>query len=173
MVAISANNTTSNAPLMISPERLHCQEIMQTIDFFILSANLSQKVFQPLRVPPKSSRLGAPFLAMSSANPLQPAPKNAPVRPLWQALNLAWELGYTIVIPLVLFALAGRYADKQFGTSPWLLLAGMALAIAVTTIALVRKFSKLIKDVNASNDTNEMNEEIPAQGRNDKNPDGR
>lgn len=73
---------------------------------------------------------------------------SAPKRPLLQALNLAWELGYTIVIPLVLFALAGRYADKAFGTSPWLLLAGMTLAITVTTIALVRKFSKLIKDLN-------------------------
>ncbi len=101
---------------------------------------------------------------MSSANPLQPAPKNAPVRPLWQALNLVWELGYTIVIPLVLFALAGRYADRQFGTSPWLLLGGMVLAITVTTIALVRKFSKLINDTN---------KEIPVQDQNDKNPNGR
>ena len=89
---------------------------------------------------------------MNSENPLQndaqKAEKNAPVRPLWQALNLAWELGYTIVIPLVLFALLGRYADKHYGTSPWLLLSGMALAITVTTIALVRKFSKLIAQMN-------------------------
>lgn len=104
---------------------------------------------------------------MQSEKPLQPASKNAPVRPLWQALNLAWELGYTIVIPLVLFALAGRYADKQFGTSPWLLLGGMVLAITVTTIALVRKFSKLIKDVNATNN------EIPGQARDDKDKNGR
>lgn len=101
---------------------------------------------------------------MQSEKPLQSTPKNEPVRPLWQALNLAWELGYTIVIPLVLFALVGRFADKQFGTSPWLLLAGMALAISVTTIALVRKFSKLIND---------MNKEIPAQDRNDNDKNGR
>lgn len=85
-------------------------------------------------------------------NDVQNAPRSAPSRAsgsaFWQALNLAWELGYTIVIPLVLFALAGRYADKQYGTSPWLLLTGMALAIIATTFALVRKFSKLIAQMN-------------------------
>lgn len=66
---------------------------------------------------------------------------------LWQALNLAWELGYTIAIPLVLFALAGRWIDRRFDTSPWFLLVGMALAITMTTIALVRKFARMMKDV--------------------------
>lgn len=85
---------------------------------------------------------------MQSGKPLQSGVSNVPVRPLWKALNLAWELGYTIVIPLVLFALAGRYADKKFDTSPWLLLAGMALAITITTMALIRKFSKLLAELN-------------------------
>lgn len=93
---------------------------------------------------------------MQSEKPLQSdvqnttksAPPRASGSAFWQALNLAWELGYTIVIPLVLFALAGRYADKHFGTSPWLLLAGMGLAITVTTFALVRKFSKLLAQMN-------------------------
>ncbi len=72
-------------------------------------------------------------------------PKNSP---LWQAFGLAWELGYTIAVPLVLLALGGRYADKAFHTSPWLLLSGMAIAIVLTVILLVRKFSHLIKDLN-------------------------
>ena len=67
--------------------------------------------------------------------------------PYWQALGLAWELGYTIAIPLVLFALAGRWADRTFGTSPWLLLSGMGLAIVFTTFFLVRKFSRMMRDV--------------------------
>jgi|GEM_PF-646169 len=94
-------------------------------------------------------------LSATSSRPSGPStPRQAHGRegasgsPLWTALNLAWELGYTIVIPLVLFALLGRYADKQYGTSPWLLLSGMALAIVITTIALVRKFSKLIAQMN-------------------------
>lgn len=72
----------------------------------------------------------------------QPPQKTSTV---WQAFNLAWELGYTIVVPLVIFALAGRYADKKWHTSPWLLLSGMAVAIIVTTMLLIRKFSKLLR----------------------------
>jgi len=74
--------------------------------------------------------------------------RKSPRSPLWQALDLAWELGYSIAIPLVLFALAGRWVDTRFHTSPWFLLGGMAVAIIFTTILLIRKFSRLIKDVN-------------------------
>ncbi len=69
---------------------------------------------------------------------------------LWQALNIAWELGYTIAIPLVLLALAGRWADGFFHTSPWLLLAGMVLAIVSSSILLIRKFSKLLREIPSS-----------------------
>ena len=66
---------------------------------------------------------------------------------LWQALNLAWELGYTIAIPLVLLALAGRWADGVFHTKPWLFLAGIILAMASSTILLIRKFTQLLHDI--------------------------
>ncbi len=69
-------------------------------------------------------------------------------RTYWQALNIAWELGYTIAVPLVLFTLAGRWADKAMHTSPWLLLLGMALAIVLTTLLLIRKFSRLLREIN-------------------------
>ena len=64
-----------------------------------------------------------------------------------QAFSLAWELGYLIVIPLVIFALGGRWLDKQYGTSPWFLLGGLVLSIIITTISLIRKFSSLLKDI--------------------------
>lgn len=64
--------------------------------------------------------------------------------PFWQAMSMAWELGYTIAIPLVVFALAGRFLDRQLGTTPWLLLAGMIIAIVVSTLGLIRKFNKII-----------------------------
>lgn len=67
---------------------------------------------------------------------------------LWQALNMAWELGYTITIPLVLFALAGRWADSQFHTKPWLFLGGVIFAIVSTSLLLVRKFSRIVRDLN-------------------------
>jgi len=57
----------------------------------------------------------------------------------WSALGFVWELGYSIVIPLVLFALGGRWLDKKLGTSPWLLLIGLAIAIALTSIVVYHK----------------------------------
>lgn len=68
---------------------------------------------------------------------------------LWRALNMALELGYTIAIPLVVLALVGRWADKQFDTSPWLFLVGIVLAIVSSSILLIRKFSKLLRDTTA------------------------
>ncbi len=72
----------------------------------------------------------------------------APKSPTWQAFSLAWELGYSIAVPLVLFALGGRWIDRTYGTTPWFLLGGMGLAITFTTILLIRKFSSLMRDVN-------------------------
>lgn len=68
--------------------------------------------------------------------------------PLWQALGLAWELGYTIAIPLVLFALAGRWADRVLDTKPWMFLGGVVIAIVSTSLLLVRKFARLMRDLN-------------------------
>jgi ATP synthase protein I len=66
---------------------------------------------------------------------------------LWQALNIAWELGYTIAIPLVILALVGRWADAHLHTHPWLFLVGIVLAIISSSIILVRKFSKLLRQI--------------------------
>ena len=70
--------------------------------------------------------------------------KNNPRAPLWQALGLAWELGYTIAIPLVILTLAGRWADQVFHTGPWLLLTGISLSIMASSLLLVRKFKQII-----------------------------
>jgi F0F1-type ATP synthase assembly protein I len=62
----------------------------------------------------------------------------------WSALSLAWQLGYSMAIPLVVLALLGRFADKKFGTSPWLLLAGIMLSLVVSTIAVYRRTIKIL-----------------------------
>lgn len=62
----------------------------------------------------------------------------------WQALGIAWELGYVIAVPIVVFALGGRMLDKHFHTSPWLLLAGILISITLSSIGLVWKFKKLM-----------------------------
>ncbi|MFC1663455.1 AtpZ/AtpI family protein [Patescibacteria group bacterium] len=66
----------------------------------------------------------------------------------WQALNIAWEMGYTIVVPLVLLALGGRLLDKQLNTSPWLLLTGIIVSLVISSIGLVWKFNKIINRIN-------------------------
>lgn len=61
----------------------------------------------------------------------------------FKLLPVALEVGGTIAIPLVFLALVGRYADKTFGTSPFLLLTGMLLAITISTVFIYKKVSKL------------------------------
>lgn len=59
--------------------------------------------------------------------------------PFWAAIGLAWQLGYTIALPLVLLALGGRFLDRKLGTTPWLLLVGIALALITSGIGVARK----------------------------------
>jgi F0F1-type ATP synthase assembly protein I len=63
----------------------------------------------------------------------------------WSAVGLAWELGYTIAVPLVVFALLGRYLDKKLGTSPFLLLLGILLSIGLTSWLVYKKTLDIMK----------------------------
>ena len=63
----------------------------------------------------------------------------------WNAVGLAWELGYTIAVPIVALALLGRYLDKKMGTSPWILLFGILLSIAVSSWAIYKKTLDIIE----------------------------
>lgn len=58
---------------------------------------------------------------------------------LGSALNLAWELGYTIALPIVILGFGGAMLDKKFGTSPLFLLVGIALSLIISGIAVYRK----------------------------------
>ena len=57
---------------------------------------------------------------------------------------LAGELGYTIAIPIVFFALAGRFADRTFGTTPWLLIVGILISIFASTYLIYRKMRDIM-----------------------------
>lgn len=67
---------------------------------------------------------------------------------LWGALGLAWELGYLIAIPIVIFGFLGRFLDRRFETSPWFLLAGIGIALIVTAFAVYRKTLDILKGEN-------------------------
>lgn len=62
----------------------------------------------------------------------------------FSAWQFAWELGYTIAIPIVVLALVGRWADKAWGTSPWMLLAGIVLSIIISSALVYRKVKKIL-----------------------------
>lgn len=65
----------------------------------------------------------------------------------WSALSFAWELGYTITVPLVIFALLGRFLDKKLHSSPWILLAGILISVIVSSIAVYFKATKIIQEI--------------------------
>ncbi|KKR47272.1 MAG: hypothetical protein UU22_C0002G0019 [Parcubacteria group bacterium GW2011_GWA2_40_8] len=69
------------------------------------------------------------------------------------AFALGWEMGYTITVPLVLFALLGRFADKYFSTSPVFLLTGIILSIFVSVFLLYHKVKRIIKEQEEGNKT--------------------
>ncbi|MBI4994613.1 AtpZ/AtpI family protein [Candidatus Peregrinibacteria bacterium] len=58
---------------------------------------------------------------------------------LGSVLNLAWELGYTIALPIAILGFGGAMLDKKVGTSPLFLLIGIALSIIISGIAVYRK----------------------------------
>lgn len=64
----------------------------------------------------------------------------------WSALSLAWQLGYSIAVPLIVLALLGRFLDKKFNTSPWLLLTGIFLSLIVSTFAVYNKTIKILQE---------------------------
>ncbi|MBX4204644.1 MAG: AtpZ/AtpI family protein [Candidatus Doudnabacteria bacterium] len=75
-------------------------------------------------------------------NPQKP---NNPIVTKWSLVSLAGEFGFIIAIPLVVFALAGKWADAKFGTFPWITLAGILIAIISTTIWMTKRLKGYIK----------------------------
>ncbi|MDD4628414.1 MAG: AtpZ/AtpI family protein [Candidatus Peribacteraceae bacterium] len=60
------------------------------------------------------------------------------------SLRLAWNLGYIIALPAVIFGLGGAYADKYYHTSPWFLLSGFTVAILLSGIGVYRKVKEIL-----------------------------
>lgn len=62
----------------------------------------------------------------------------------WMMLGFAWQLGYVIALPIVIFGFGGAYADKYLGTSPLFILTGIVVAITITSVGLYYKIKKMI-----------------------------
>lgn len=71
---------------------------------------------------------------------------------VWDSLGLAWELGYTIAIPLVVFALLGRFLDQHFHRSPLFLLIGIFLAFIISSYAVYQKTIQIYQELDYISD---------------------
>lgn len=81
-------------------------------------------------------------------------------------MSLAGQLGYTIAIPLVILALAGRFLDKKLGSSPICLLGGVLLSLVITSVWAYKKSAEIMKETmedksEAPNPKSEANKENP------------
>jgi ATP synthase protein I len=56
----------------------------------------------------------------------------------WGSLGELTSIGMTMVLATVIGLVAGHYADQWLGTSPWLMLLGLALGIAAGFVSLFR-----------------------------------
>lgn len=65
---------------------------------------------------------------------------------VFRPLALAWELGYTIAIPIVVLALGGRLLDRYFESSPVFLLVGILTSICITSFLVYRKAKSFLSN---------------------------
>lgn len=56
-----------------------------------------------------------------------------------KAISLAWDLGFFIALPLVIFGLGGRLLDKKINTTPLFFFVGLFVALAITSVGVYRK----------------------------------
>lgn len=59
-------------------------------------------------------------------------------------LGFAWDLGYTIAIPAIIFGLGGRYLDHTLHSSPVFLLIGLLLAFTISFITIAQKLRYIL-----------------------------
>ncbi len=60
------------------------------------------------------------------------------------AVRLAWNFGYIIAIPAVLFGFGGAYVDRLWGTSPLFILIGFACALALSSLGIWRMVKEIV-----------------------------
>lgn len=63
----------------------------------------------------------------------------------WEALGFAWELGYTIAIPIALLGFGGAMLDKKLSTTPLFILIGIIISLTISSIAVYRKVKMINK----------------------------
>lgn len=65
---------------------------------------------------------------------------------VWGALNLVFELGYMIAIPIVVLGFGGALLDKKYDTSPLFILIGIVIAVLISSIAVYKKIKEISEE---------------------------
>jgi ATP synthase protein I len=68
----------------------------------------------------------------------------------WKALGELSSVGLTLVVATVIGLVAGYYADRWLGTTPWLLLLGLGLGIAAGFVNLFRSVKRAERELDDS-----------------------
>jgi len=68
----------------------------------------------------------------------------------WSLFSLAWDLGWMIAIPIILFGVGGAIMDKKLHSSPWLLLLGFAISLSLTSFFIYFKITKVLNEIDQS-----------------------
>lgn len=61
------------------------------------------------------------------------------------AVSFAWQLGFLIAVPLVLFMAAGWYLDTIIKSSPLFLVCGVVLGLVTTGYEVYHMLQPLVK----------------------------
>lgn len=67
------------------------------------------------------------------------------------AFSFIGQIGLTTAIPLVFFGLLGRYIDQKYGTGPYLMLFGFAIATVIVYFAIKKLVKEAIKEFDKIN----------------------
>ena len=67
------------------------------------------------------------------------APQSTAVLLIGDIADTTWRM----FVPAVGFSLLGVWADKQFGTKPWLLVLGIVIGVTIAGLLVVRQLKKI------------------------------
>ena len=65
---------------------------------------------------------------------------------IFYAISLAWQLGFIIAIPLVVFVFLGFWVDKFLNTSPLFIILGILTGMTITVYEIYQMLVPLIKN---------------------------
>lgn len=67
------------------------------------------------------------------------------------ALRIIGDFGASIAVPVVVFVLIGQWLDAKYGTAPWVMIAGLALAALSSARIIYKKAKKYGQEYQAMN----------------------